>query len=90
MLLIGDPAPVIGASPVVGASDQSRTLQQAERELIAATLERLGGRVAGPGAAAEALGINASTLRSRMRRLGLQRQRRRAADYEARSTMPNR
>ena len=40
---------------------------------ILATVERLGWRVEGPGAAAEILGINPSTLRSRMRKLGIRR-----------------
>ena len=40
---------------------------------ITATVERLEWRVEGPGAAAEVLGINPSTLRSRMRKLGIRR-----------------
>ncbi len=67
-LILADPA------SIVHASTERTTLRDAEREMIAATLERLGWRVAGPGGAAEVLGINASTLRSRMRKLGLSRQ----------------
>ncbi len=62
-------------APLPTATNHERTLRDAEKELIADTLERLGGRVAGPGGAADVLGINASTLRSRMRKLGLIRQR---------------
>jgi len=46
-------------------------LQKHQREAIAAALEQTGGRVSGPGGAAELLGINASTLFSRMTVLGL-------------------
>ncbi len=67
-LVLVDPA------SVVRPSTQRATLRDAERELIAATLQRVGWRVSGPGGAAEVLGINASTLRSRMRKLGLSRQ----------------
>jgi DNA-binding NtrC family response regulator len=50
-----------------------RSLQEIERGHVLATLERLGWRIEGPGGAAEVLGINASTLRSRMRKLGIRR-----------------
>lgn len=43
-----------------------------ERNLLAA-LEASGGKVAGPGGAAELLGVNPSTLASRVRALGLAR-----------------
>ncbi len=68
-LIFAEPVP----SPA--ASNHQRTLRDTEKELIAATLQRLGGRIAGAGGAAEVLGINASTLRSRMRKLGLIRRR---------------
>src|SRR4029078_6426872 len=41
------------------------SMQEAERRHIVATLERVGWRIEGPGGAAEALALNASTLRSR-------------------------
>jgi PAS domain S-box-containing protein len=50
-----------------------RSLQEIERGHVLATLERLGWRIEGPGGAAEVLGITASTLRSRMRKLGIRR-----------------
>jgi DNA-binding NtrC family response regulator len=46
-------------------------LQQHQRDAIEAALEQTGGRVSGPGGAAELLGMNASTLFSRMTVLGL-------------------
>jgi DNA-binding NtrC family response regulator len=53
--------------------DDPRTLEQVERDHVVATLERLQWRVTGAGGAADALAINPSTLRSRMRKLGIQR-----------------
>jgi transcriptional regulator with GAF, ATPase, and Fis domain len=52
---------------------EARTLAELERDHIAATLERLQWRIEGPGGAAAVLGINASTLRSRMRKHGIRR-----------------
>jgi formate hydrogenlyase transcriptional activator len=49
------------------------SLAQAERELIVATLERTGWRLEGDGGAAKLLGINPSTLRSRMLKLEIRR-----------------
>jgi PAS domain S-box-containing protein len=46
-----------------------RSLEQVEREHILQVLTRCDGRVAGPGGAAEILGLNPSTLRSRMKKL---------------------
>ena len=40
---------------------------------MVSTLERLQWRIEGPGGAADVLGINASTLRSRMRKHGIRR-----------------
>jgi transcriptional regulator with GAF, ATPase, and Fis domain len=49
------------------------TLEQLEHDHIVATLERLRWRVEGDGGAAEVLGINPSTLRTRMRKHGIRR-----------------
>ena len=49
------------------------TLEQSEYRLILHTLKKLHWRVEGPGGAAELLGVNASTLRSRMKKLGISR-----------------
>ncbi len=52
-----------------------RELQQMERENILRALESSGWRVAGRDGAASMLGINPSTLNSRIRALGIQRPR---------------
>ena len=48
------------------------TLEEGERRLIQRALEQTGGVLAGPKGAAELLGINRSTLWSRMRKLGIE------------------
>jgi transcriptional regulator with GAF, ATPase, and Fis domain len=48
-----------------------RTLAQAEREHISEVLQMTDGLVAGHGGAAEVLGLPASTLRNRMKKLGI-------------------
>jgi len=48
-------------------------LRNLERDSIVAALERSAGRIAGPGGAAELLGVRPSTLRDRMKALGIQR-----------------
>jgi two-component system, NtrC family, response regulator HydG len=47
------------------------TLHEMERAYIAEVLRHTGGRIAGPGAAADILGLPASTLRHRLKKLGL-------------------
>jgi transcriptional regulator with GAF, ATPase, and Fis domain len=47
------------------------TLADSERELILRALERTAWRVKGPKGAAAALGLNPSTLYSRMKKLGI-------------------
>ena len=69
-----DPVATVSLSPTRGGGpDDRRTLAEAERDHVTATLERLYWRIEGDGGAADALGINASTLRSRMRKLGIHR-----------------
>jgi transcriptional regulator with GAF, ATPase, and Fis domain len=73
-----EPAPAAAASRPPSTSSAlpslSRTaIEKHQREVIAAALERSGGRVSGPRGAAELLGMNASTLFSRMSVLGLRR-----------------
>jgi transcriptional regulator with GAF, ATPase, and Fis domain len=46
-------------------------LRQREREVLAAALARAGGRVSGPGGAAELLGLRPSTLESKLKAAGL-------------------
>jgi PAS domain S-box-containing protein len=51
------------------------SLEEMEREYIIRTLENTGWRVEGPQGAAKILGLNPSTLRARMFKLGIQRPR---------------
>lgn len=74
------PAPVPIAPPSNGASDREsaqpsgvfHTLDQAMAKHIERALERTGGRIEGKGGAAELLDINPHTLRSRMKKLGVE------------------
>jgi transcriptional regulator with GAF, ATPase, and Fis domain len=50
------------------------TLEEVEREHISRTLAAARWRIQGKGGAADLLGINASTLRARMRKLGIRRE----------------
>ena len=57
-----------------GAGDvMATTLANAERAHILRTCEACGWRIKGPGAAAERLGLNPSTLYFRMKKLGIRR-----------------
>jgi formate hydrogenlyase transcriptional activator len=49
----------------------SRTLAEAEREIILQVLERTGWRIKGPKGAADELGLNPATLYGRMKKLGI-------------------
>jgi len=51
----------------------TQTLEEVEREYIIRTLENTGWRVEGQYGAAKILGLNPSTLRTRMLKLGIQR-----------------
>jgi PAS domain S-box-containing protein len=55
----------------VATSGELLTLEEAERRHILKALEKTGGVLAGPGGAAALLGVNRSTLWSRMRKLGI-------------------
>jgi formate hydrogenlyase transcriptional activator len=61
--LLDDAAPIGGAQP---------TLVESERALILQALASAGWRIKGPKGAASALGLNPSTLYSRMKKLGIQ------------------
>jgi len=69
-----------GPEPAARAGAGGKTLEENEREHILATLERTAWRVQGEGGAAARLGINPSTLRSRMLKLGIGRLGRRPGD----------
>jgi len=66
--------PLIGPSTAMHEPDvEGETLEQSEYRLILRTLKKVHWRVEGPGGAAELLNVHASTLRSRMRKLGIAR-----------------
>jgi formate hydrogenlyase transcriptional activator len=50
----------------------SKTLEEVEREYIIAVHKATGGRIEGPEGAAKVLGLHPSTLRTRMKKLGIQ------------------
>ncbi len=78
------------ASPSPPAAKSNRlTMEGVQREHILSVLADAHWRVEGPGGAAELLGMNPNTLRSRMRKLGIQRPGGRAtADYRPANTPP--
>ena len=59
------------AIPVI--DDRIVTLDEHEQQQIRRALDEAGGKIHGPGGAASLLGINASTLRSRMEKHGMMR-----------------
>ena len=63
--------------------DEGDTLEQSEYRLILRTLRKVHWRVEGPGGAAELLNVHASTLRSRMRKLGIVRPKVKASSNES-------
>jgi formate hydrogenlyase transcriptional activator len=68
--------PLSGLNSSNGASPdgaRQRTLEEAEREHILATLKETGWLVSGPRGAAVRLGMNRSTLQFRMKKLGILR-----------------
>ena len=70
-----DPPAVVAAPPPSRSGALAllsrAAMEKHQRDAIVAALERSGGRVSGPGGAAELLGMKASTLFSRMSVLGL-------------------
>ena len=65
-------APTVGGGPARGPSEEgSLELDSVMSAHIRRVLEATGGKVHGPGGAAELLGMNPSTLRARMRKLGI-------------------
>ncbi|MFL6229983.1 MAG: ABC transporter substrate binding protein [Pyrinomonadaceae bacterium] len=59
---------------VEGQLTLNKTLEEMEREYIASVLDYAGWRIEGPQGAASVLGLHPSTLRTRMSKLGIQRQ----------------
>ena len=64
---------VLDRFEVVHESAHRRTLEEVERDYIISTLEETGWRIEGKYGAARILGLNPSTLRTRMLKLGIQR-----------------
>jgi transcriptional regulator with GAF, ATPase, and Fis domain len=54
-------------------TEETPSLEDTERKHIVSVLERTGWRVAGKSGAAEILGLNRSTLLSKMKKLGIRR-----------------
>jgi transcriptional regulator with GAF, ATPase, and Fis domain len=67
----------VAAAPVPsdrsGPGPEFPTLEQAQAAHIRQALRRAGGRIYGPGGAAELLGVKPSTLQSKMKKLGVAR-----------------
>ena len=60
---------------VVAADDTAlKTIVENERDYILSVLRKCHGRIWGPGAAAEILNINPSTLKSKMKKLGIKKE----------------
>jgi len=59
--------------PYKDMTPQSRTMEAVERDHIIQVLEHTHWKVSGKGGAAEILGLNRSTLRARMRKLGIRK-----------------
>jgi transcriptional regulator with GAF, ATPase, and Fis domain len=60
------------------STEESGTLEEVEKRHIIEALNTTGWRVSGKDGAAEILGINPKTLESKMRRLGIQRNKKNA------------
>ena len=68
--------PLPGAAAAHETAHDDLSLESVMRAHIAGVLEMTGGRVTGRGGAAELLKLNPSTLRAKMRKLGLGKERR--------------
>ena len=62
-----------GKSPLSGMEDRVKTMTENERDHILTALEKCKWKIYGKGGAAELLEINGSTLHSRMKKLGIER-----------------
>jgi len=65
--------PALSKSSTMKWFDLNLTRDDLERRYICHILDQTGGRIAGSGGAAEILGMDRSTLRSRMKKLGIAR-----------------
>jgi formate hydrogenlyase transcriptional activator len=64
---------LVRAVPRDAAAVSGKSLEEIERAHILRVIEECGGRIKGADNAAARLGLNPSTLRSRMKKLGIQR-----------------
>ncbi len=71
--VLGLPPAVVAPPHSVQATDRLPTLEQVVADYLRRALMAAGGRVAGPGGAAELAGLNKSTFHSKMKRLGVRR-----------------
>ena len=71
---------VVGATPARPMATAGKTLDDVERAYILQVIEECGGRIKGSMNAAARLGLNPSTLRSRMKKLGIERPHRALTD----------
>ena len=62
-----------GAGDDGSTPSQMQTLENVERRYIQSVLEKTGWRISGPKGTAAILGLNSSTLRFRIRKLGIRR-----------------
>ena len=69
VLQISNPSETL---PATAPHKPSKTLEEVEREYIAAVSEATGWKIEGPDGAAKILGLHPSTLRTRMQKLGIQ------------------
>jgi len=67
------PKPPAKPAPVTAAASNAGSLAQIDRAHILDVLDQCGWKIKGPGNAAQRLGLNPSTLRFRMKKLGIQR-----------------
>jgi formate hydrogenlyase transcriptional activator len=70
---VGVEAAAVESGSAVAASAPAATLDEVERRHIVETLKRCGWVVEGSDGAATRLGLNPSTLRSRMKKFGIRR-----------------
>ena len=68
---LGTPIDHLVEEAVPGSAPLNQTLNEVEKAHIQMILNESKGKIAGPSGAAERLGINPSTLRSRMKKLGI-------------------
>ena len=69
--------PAVHTLPSVGGDDRvlsTKELKELERKNIERALVAANGRISGPGGAADLLGLNANTLSSRLKALGISKQ----------------